>query len=1470
MKARFLLLVIMLLGAGAVFGTDVQFVLTDPQFSIAQTTNRQIIVQSESGTSVNNPNVLLPFKVTQFTSALGIATFSNLFGGVISGYYHVTIPAPPQRADFDIFVSNTNLGLVSASTIIGVFGASTYPAQTFAWSAQVSDARYAQNINNTVSFAQLIFTSNSIVSQFMAGDNAFGVSSTNYANSLSTALTNLGFTIGTAGSNNVQTLSNIMAVAINSAKTNSTATNLAWQALSQVTNVVNGVSPVISTNPTNDLQTAVTVQIVAATNALTSGLTASIINSSNVVELHVKNSTNDLQGTIVGQINQAGVASTNFSLLIGAQATNFANVGLTSTGALAFSYTTNLVANTSNSLLLKIDGTNIVNVAFSNAIASINGLGTNTTIRTGSAITVTNFQSGWMIMTNGGYFGTVGGGSNGVFFGINGVQQISFRGSSQIVIGPTNNNVPGDIVNDSGVGIIGGNNNFITDAPGAHMNSEYIFGGYGNTLNNRTISTWFDNTIFGGMNNTYFANGGNNSIIASSNCIITTVSGTGNTFSDTIIASRGSQIQSLTFGLITMNDTIVGGFNVNITNSSDNVAMGRNIYSDFNNAFIWASGEGGFNPTTNSQFAIAPSNGVRIVTHNNAGINLDGFLITTNVISNPTNDLNTALTAAINQLGVNDSNYSRLVTNGLNFATHPEVSGASNVVAAQVVASTNGVFAWGNAQFASLNNSMTNGLAVSSNGVLGQLISTNGLIRSDLTAQIGAATNSLNMSQYVTSFNGQTTNLQETTNMSFWSNAVFTIPPSTVVPEAVTAQYFGDVNVNGEYQKTVNNGVWTNFGSAFSIQMVPPTTFNICSNDGTVFFSKSGLITPFSAAWTSVSGETPGTTTYGVMNNESKQVHFGYFTGTNLNARIENARTNGWSTNNVGLALNQITNIANSASFISYAGILRTTTNIAYVNVLSAAPDSTAAIGNPNQPFASISNAITAIVNSKTYGVVALTPYQTNNTYGPITVSNLTITTIPFGSPSYIVNTNQTGVPLFGAGDVFNIYGDFNLAGVNVESSSGTNPGTVFQIAAGLTFSPKVNLSFGTYKGVWDVINTGHASHWYVYGCNLLTRWDDVNGGTPGMDGSFVSCTFKSDARPDLQNWPARGLGLIANGFQFSGGNWWLYNCDITVSNALGQNTGINISTGGTIEANDCVFHVSSTNQAALVIPFYPNTVGLTLNNCIFNGTSINSTVPLVGIFQGVTNDLTLPSIYGTGNTNLDGVYHLKITYDAGMLVFTNLTNPSSTNVLVANDSGGNTDNAPWCLEPITNATDFYAELADAPNAPLPVRLDTLGGLSPSILWLYLCKYQQTTNISLTQNGVFGGSTAITPTGISGNGAGLTNVTPIAPTIIKTNLSLATVGVNNWGRPIQICGFSVNLAEAGVAGVSGIQLEVPGQITNRVSSITSIAGTIIGSDTNALPGAFVPVGGTWNIRDISQGAGNSSSIGNGGQQIIIY
>jgi hypothetical protein len=148
--------------------TDVQFRLTDPAFGISQTTNRQIVVQAESGTQVNGANVLLPFRLSQYTDTNGVTTFSNLFGSLVGGYYHVTIPAPPQSAQFDIWVSSTNLGLVQASTLIGTFGISSFPAGVFAWGAQISDARYAASTNQAGSFVQigqLLSTSNAIVEQ---------------------------------------------------------------------------------------------------------------------------------------------------------------------------------------------------------------------------------------------------------------------------------------------------------------------------------------------------------------------------------------------------------------------------------------------------------------------------------------------------------------------------------------------------------------------------------------------------------------------------------------------------------------------------------------------------------------------------------------------------------------------------------------------------------------------------------------------------------------------------------------------------------------------------------------------------------------------------------------------------------------------------------------------------------------------------------------------------------------------------------------------------------------------------------------------------------------------------------------------------------------------------------------------------------------------------------------------------------
>lgn len=121
----------------------------------------------------------------------------------------------------------------------------------------------------------------------------------------------------------------------------------------------------------------------------------------------------------------------------------------------------------------------------------------------------------------------------------------------------------------------------------------------------------------------------------------------------------------------------------------------------------------------------------------------------------------------------------------------------------------------------------------------------------------------------------------------------------------------------------------------------------------------------------------------------------------------------------------------------------------------------------------------------------------------------------------------------------------------------------------------------------------------------------------------------------------------------------------------------------------------------------------------------------------------------------------------------------------------------------------------------------------------------------------------------SGNGAGLTNIV-YSPKVIRTNLALATVGAYA-GHAIEIRPFSVAFVEAAVAGQSGVQIEVAGQCTNRITQFTTaliVPGAT--TPTNTCAGILVPSGSTWFIRDISQGAGNSVIIGNQGSQIIVY
>jgi hypothetical protein len=180
--------------------THVQFNFKDPAYGVSQTTNRLVILQAESGNAQGSSVVFLPFRLTGYTDTNGSITFSNLYGSAIAGWYHVQLPAPPQRADLDIWVQSTNLGLIQGSTIIGTFGSSTYPSGAWAWSAQTSDLRYSQSTNSLASYVQLgqlNSASNAIVllipsTNSLATTNLLlSYATTNYANGLTNNFTSI-------------------------------------------------------------------------------------------------------------------------------------------------------------------------------------------------------------------------------------------------------------------------------------------------------------------------------------------------------------------------------------------------------------------------------------------------------------------------------------------------------------------------------------------------------------------------------------------------------------------------------------------------------------------------------------------------------------------------------------------------------------------------------------------------------------------------------------------------------------------------------------------------------------------------------------------------------------------------------------------------------------------------------------------------------------------------------------------------------------------------------------------------------------------------------------------------------------------------------------------------------------------------------------------------------------------------------
>lgn len=114
-----------------------------------------------------------------------------------------------------------------------------------------------------------------------------------------------------------------------------------------------------------------------------------------------------------------------------------------------------------------------------------------------------------------------------------------------------------------------------------------------------------------------------------------------------------------------------------------------------------------------------------------------------------------------------------------------------------------------------------------------------------------------------------------------------------------------------------------------------------------------------------------------------------------------------------------------------------------------------------------------------------------------------------------------------------------------------------------------------------------------------------------------------------------------------------------------------------------------------------------------------------------------------------------------------------------------------------------------------------------------------------------------------GDGSGITNVqaSNIAHTLTQTNIVIGQLYTNTATAPVQICGLAAALVEAAIAGRASVSVGISGQFTNTpLAAITAITGTVVGSDTNALPTYIVPAGSTYKFTDTSTGAGNSVTL----------
>jgi len=238
-------------------------------------------------------------------------------------------------------------------------------------------------------------------------------------------------------------------------------------------------------------------------------------------------------------------------------------------------------------------------------IASLNGIGTNTTI-----------------------FGT--------FSALNlswdnepAIQIGEWPGTSaHFLIGGTNNSFGSDNGNnDLGQGMVGGNYNGITDTPAGHQIGNYIFAGMSNLIDapyNGGSGGWATNSMIvsGFANYLKVGSGGHDDAIAFS-AHSSVNDNAGNNYLLNVVGSSASAIYAGNSGQ-SSNDLVLNGVNSAITNSALSIAIGKNaVVKNYNSVFLYSDGSLSFtngtalpvSPVTNNETIFYQENGFCINTN---------------------------------------------------------------------------------------------------------------------------------------------------------------------------------------------------------------------------------------------------------------------------------------------------------------------------------------------------------------------------------------------------------------------------------------------------------------------------------------------------------------------------------------------------------------------------------------------------------------------------------------------------------------------------------------------------------------------------------------------------------------------------------------------------------------------------------------------------------------------------------------